>query len=255
MAIKDLWTRVGRWRGVRSGGGGGTISVEEPIGVAGADADRIEPAIPSRVADTSQMVVKSDTTLQRVDGAERLGEAFDRLIDKLGGINDHLDKQVGQHEDLMERLESLPEVLNSLPGAVENQRKVVDTLIEQLKGKALKDQQIAETLEKIPEQATKQTNALGEMNQKLSVAAEIDAQMSQGFSRFNDTLGRLDSDTVSQTESIMQMNKTFTASDRYLKYIMTRQNKRFLWIFITAMAVSTTAIAALITALIIVLKQ
>jgi len=41
------------------------------------------------------------------------------------------------------------------------------------------------------------------------------------------------------------MSKTFAASDRYLKYIISRQNKRFMWIFIAAISVCVTAILIL----------
>ncbi len=79
--------------------------------------------------------------------------------------------------------------------------------------------------------------------------------MSEGFNRFNETLSKLDSDTVGQTESILQMNKTFAASDRYLKHIMARQNKRFMWVFIAAMVVCTLAIAGLVAGLVMVLNR
>jgi hypothetical protein len=115
-----------------------------------------------------------------------------------------------------------------------------------LKVRALKDKQFIEAIEKIPAETLKQTNAMADMNQKLSVAADIDAQMSDSFNKFNDTIGKLDEDTVSQTSSILQMSKAFAASDRYLNYIMARQNRRFMWVFIAAMAVCTIAIGALL---------
>ena len=69
--------------------------------------------------------------------------------------------------------------------------------------------------------------------------------MAEGFNKFNETLDKLDQTTIGQTDSIMQMSKTFAASDRYLKYIMSRQRKSFMWIFMIAMGVCLLAILIL----------
>jgi hypothetical protein len=42
------------------------------------------------------------------------------------------------------------------------------------------------------------------------------------------------------------MSKTFATSDRYLKYIISRQNKRFAWIFIGAVSVCAAVILVLV---------
>jgi lipopolysaccharide/colanic/teichoic acid biosynthesis glycosyltransferase len=60
---------------------------------------------------------------------------------------------------------------------------------------------------------------------------------------------------MDQTEGISQMNKTFAASDRYLKYIISRQHKRFMWVFVTAMSVCLLAIAALVIAIIMAMNK
>ena len=53
--------------------------------------------------------------------------------------------------------------------------------------------------------------------------------MAEGFNKFRMTLDRLNQNTVSNTEGILQMSRTFAASDRYLKYVVTKLNKRYAW--------------------------
>lgn len=194
-------------------------------------------------------------SLDRAESVEVLGKAFNRMVDQLEGINEHLGKQVAQHEKLMDRIDELPELLENLPNAIDNQKQVVDLLAEQLKSKTLKEQQFVQIVEKIPAEISKQTNALGDMNHKLSVSADADVQMTESFNKFNETLGKLDTDTVSQTEGIAQMSKTFAASDRYLKYIISRQHKRFMWVFITAMSICVIAIFALVAAIVVAINK
>ena len=65
------------------------------------------------------------------------------------------------------------------------------------------------------------------------------------FNNFKNTIEKLNTSTTSQTDSITQMSRTFAASDRYLKYILSRQNRRFMWIFIAAIATCLVAIFVL----------
>jgi hypothetical protein len=51
------------------------------------------------------------------------------------------------------------------------------------------------------------------------------------------------------------MSKTFAASDRYLKYIMSKQSKRFTWVFSIAIGVCVFAIIALAVVILMVLNR
>jgi hypothetical protein len=72
---------------------------------------------------------------------EKLQEGFNRLIGQLEQINDHLNQQLAQHQELMGRVRQLPQVLESLPSAVENQKHLTTQLRDQLRATAAKDQQ------------------------------------------------------------------------------------------------------------------
>jgi len=179
-------------------------------------------------------------------------ESFNKLIEKLQGINDHLGTQVVQHEDLMNRMEQLPKLIENFPNALENQKQLVEQLLEQLKSNAAKDMQFVDAVEKIPNETLKQTDALVNINNQLSAAADVDTQLSENFHKFTNTLGKLDQSTMGQTDSILQMSKTFAASDRYLKYIISRQNKRFMWMFMVAIGICFISILVLTSIIIYV---
>ena len=128
------------------------------------------------------------------------------------------------------------------------------SLFEQLKATNLKDEQFIDAVEKIPTEVGRQTDALVNIDHQLAAAADADTQMAENFNTFNQTLDKLNLTTGSQTDSIMQMSKTFAASDRYLKYIISRQSKRFMWIFIAAIGVCLFTILVL-AGIIIYLRQ
>ena len=256
MSIKELWAKVDNWWTHRDNNGADSFVAVDSDGLICNDGGAAGVQTQEkRIRPGGLEIVKKSSGLDRKENSEMLHAAFEGLISQLGDINQHLDRQISQHEKLMHRIDELPHLLENVPDAVKSQKNLVDGLIEQLQSKALKEQQFVDIIGKIPDQAVKQTNALVDMNQKLSVSVDIDSQINENLNKFNQTLGKLDTDTVSQTDSIMQMSKTFAASDRHLKYVMSRQNKRFLWAFSIAMAVSTFAIIALAVIILLILNN
>jgi ABC-type transporter Mla subunit MlaD len=191
------------------------------------------------------VVVSPVTGLERRESAEKLQEGFNRLIDQLEQINDHLTQQLTQHQELMGRVKQLPQLLESLPSAVENQKHLTTQLLDQLRTTGAKDQQFIEAVGKIPAETARQTDTLTLINHQLEAAADADVQLAGSFVKFRDTLDRLNHSTVRNTEGIVQMSKTFTASDRHLKYVVTKLNQRYVWVLAVALSVCGAAICTL----------
>jgi hypothetical protein len=185
------------------------------------------------------------TTLDRREPVEKLQEGFNQLVEQLQQINEHLSLQLSQHYELMGRVRQLPQLLESLPSAVENQKNLTTQLLGQLRTTAAKDQQFIEAVGQIPAETARQTDTLTLINHQLAAAADIDVQMAESFLKFKDTLDRLNRSTLSNTEGILQMSRTFATSDRYVKYVMTRLNQRFTWVLAGALSVCLAAIGAL----------
>ncbi len=98
------------------------------------------------------------------------------------------------------------------------------------------------------------TDCLRDIDHQLTAAANVDVQMAERFNRFNIVLDKMNETSMAQTDSITQMGRTFAASDRYMKYLIQRQNKRFTWIFVATATVCGLAVLIL-TGIIIYLKH
>ncbi|HUV63918.1 MAG TPA: hypothetical protein VMW24_08470 [Sedimentisphaerales bacterium] len=208
------------------------------------DSQADDPADPV-TGGGSSVVVRAAPPADRQESLEKLQQGFDKLIEQLQGINEHLNRQANQHEDLMSRIEQLPQMLESFPSVVENQKQITEQLIEQLRGAAAKNERFVDAVEKMPLETAKQTDALVNIDHQLAAAADIDVQMTESFNNFNQALDKLNESTVGHTDGVIQMSKTFAASDRYLKYIISRQSRRFMWIFIAAISVCVACILIL----------
>jgi len=259
MTLKEIWSNTGRWLRAHkpsiSLGAAHQPEIDDD-GLISQSNESEEPPHDTPVPAGNQgnsVVVRTAGAAERQESLQKLQEGFDKLIERLGEINEHLSRQAAQHEDLMARIEQLPEMLESFPAVVENQKLITEKLLEQLKASAAKNEQFIDAVEKIPGETAKQTDALVNIDHQLAAAADIDVQMTESLNNFNESLDKLNQSTISQTDGIIQMSKTFAASDRYLKYIISKQNKRFMWIFIAAISICVTVILIL-TGIIIYLK-
>jgi len=257
MVIKDIWSKTSSWvRAHKPSRLRGYQQQVDDDGLLSADVESTETTFEEeeKGAQSKQVVVKMVQPADKAQSLEKLQAGFDKLIEQLRGINGHLDGQVAQNENLMSRIEQLPKLLESFPAVVENQRQLTEQLMEQLNAAATKQEQFMDAVEKIPTETAKQTDALTDIDHQLAAAADTDVQMVENFNKFNETIDKLNQSSVSQRDSIMQMSKTFAASDRYLKYILSRQRKSFMWVFTIAMGVCVLAILIL-TGVIIYLRQ
>ena len=257
MTIKDIWAETGNWlRSHKLSRLGNSQPDIDDEGLISQDAESTGTAVDD-VGRTGQqsdkLIVKAVPPMDKHESLEKLHKGFNKLVEQLQDINEHLNRQVTQHEDLMGRLEQLPKLLESFPSVVENQKQITEQLLEQLRAAAAKNQQFLDAVEKIPNETAKQTDALVDIDHQLSAAADTDVQMTESFNKFNQTMDKLDQSTLAQTDSIMQMSRTFATSDRYLKYIVSRQNKRFVWVFITALSICV-AVILILTGIVIYLK-
>lgn len=266
MSLKDLLSKAGSWLEAHKPSKAadyqpeideeGLISQGTELTEAAAE-DKTGRAAAGRFAPTSesnQVLVKTVQPMDKTQTLEKLQAGFDKLVEQLEGINNHLNRQAAQNEELMSRIEQLPKLLESFPTVVENQKQLTEQLLEQLKTTAITEQGFIETIEKIPTETAKQTDALTDINHQLAAAADVDVQMTESLNKFNETLDKLNQSTIRHTEGIMQMSKTFAASDRYLKYIISKQRRNFIWVFITALGVCVAAILIL-TGIIVYLRH
>ena len=88
MAIKEMLTKTGTWlKGYRVN----VFKKTDSVGIV-EETVQIEPT--DGPDEPGAVVVKKVTNSDKGDSLEMLQNGFGQLIDKLGGINDHLDEQI-----------------------------------------------------------------------------------------------------------------------------------------------------------------
>ena len=232
MAIKELITRTGQWL----------------TGKKNNSCEPLRKSPPGRQFDSTFEAItrKDESASGRTEALQMVQQSFEKFVGQLSSVNEHLSKHIKQNEELIQRIDEIPHLLQNFPDTLKNQKIVIDTLVEQLRTQALKSQQFTEAVEKIPVAAEKQTSAISEMSVQIAASAAVDTQMAEGFRKFNSITDKLKDNVEQQANSIDQLSRTFSASDNYLKYILNTQHKRFMWVFVAALGVSTFAIIGLL---------
>jgi len=251
MALKDFWSKASSW-----------LEAHKPHRAAyhpatdenGLISEPTESATDNNTGESDQVLVKTVQPMDKTQSLEKLQVSFDKLVEQLEGINSHLNRQAAHNEELMKRIEQLPKLMENFPVALENQKHLTEQLLEHLKATAITEQSFVETIEKIPTETAKQTDALAGINNQLAAAADVDVQMTEGLNKFNETLDKLNQSTNKHADGIVQMSKTFAASDRYLKYIISRHRKTFVWVFMIALGVCFVVIL-IMTGIILYLRN
>lgn len=246
MTLKDVWLKImSRLQSYKLFRPVEYRQQPESVAVTSEDARPAQPAEEKQIPENSQVLVKMAQLDDKAQSLEKLHLGFEQLIRQMMDINAHLDFQIVQRESLISQIDKLPRLMENCVSIVENQKQLTEQLLEQLKIMVVKDQQFVDAVGKIPTETARQTDKLDDINHQLSAAAEADVQMAETFGRFNESVGGLDRSVISQTDSIMQMNNTFAASDRELKNMIAVQNKRFMWMVIAAGGVCMLAILIL----------
>ena len=242
MAIKDFWKKTYNLINIKAR----HDSFAPEINENGLIADTDETTNSDPTIEHNQVIVKKTAQNPREQSIELIQQGMTDLLTQLKGINENLAKQVDQQETLTDRIENLPEMVKTIPAVVQNQSKTVDAMLEQLKSEEQRSEKFIEAVEKIPAETGKQTDALTDITHQLSASAETDVQMAESFNNFKNSVDTLNNMSKMQTDSLQAMNKTFAASDRYMKYLVSKQSKRFAWLFIATISISTISIIALI---------
>jgi chromosome segregation ATPase len=271
MSLKQLWTKITGWLhlGGRPDDSGSDADLDhnglmredaemsstswaessETEGSAGRQQggrDMEDFSESRQSAGNGSALVSKTPSLQKQETVEKLQGAFNKLVEKLQSINENLQMQMGQHRELISHLDKMPELVKSFPAMVENQEKIRQQLSEQLSDLAAKNEQFIEAVEKIPAETKEQTDLLEEMNDQFAVVADAEKRMVENFKKFNEVIVRLNQNTVSHTDSINLMSKTFAASDRYFKYIISKQGKQFMWLLVVSLGICFSVVVALV---------
>jgi Mg2+ and Co2+ transporter CorA len=231
--IRQWWQKVGRRFRPRDNSGAVAVQEQESVN---QDSNAV---VPLRKNSDAGVIRKKDS-------AEIFNEGINKLVDRLEEINAGISLRVQQNEQLLDKMNQLPDFLSGLPQHTREQREILQELVTELKAKSAGEQKMLDAVVDMTEQSVDQTRKLGSINEQLVTSAKTDRQMCDNMGRFGDSLGRLSAETNTQTEWMQHLSRALDATDQYVKLTLARQQNRFMWVFAISMTVSVMAIIGLV---------
>ena len=190
------------------------------------DDEEIRDGGIGEVAGEGRLAVKSEVGANQERWMMRLEVSFGRLAEELSSINENLRVQAELERELS----------------------------EQMRANCLKSEEFCDVVSKIPAETARQSEVLGSIAGELSRSRDSAEEMSERFEQFNGEIRRLSENTECQRDGILQMSRAYMTSDRYMKYLITKQNKRFAVLFSVGLGVCLTAVFVLAGVLVYVLR-
>ena len=163
----------------------------------------VTPAVKENDVELTQAVQRPSAE----ESLQKLTHGLGHMLEQLDSICNNLDKHSSQNQELIEKISELPTILKEMP-----------------------------------EHAQKQVEAFENVKDQLEQNANTHKEMLGGFFKFNENLQELNSNSSCQNDNLLKLGKSFTSSERYFKYMLDKQSKRFMWVFIISMFVSLSCV-------------
>jgi len=165
-------------------------------------------------------------------------EAYNRLVDVLESINDNLHQQRQQGLDLKNSLDALHGLLKSLPESLDRNNKLAQDIAQQLRQQNLQSQHVSEIMQPLPELARKQADKLADIDMLLENSTQSQSRIADSFLHLEQSLAELSKTGSSQNQSLGHINQLLQQSQEHLHKLLSRQNRRFIWMLVIFLIIS-----------------
>jgi predicted nuclease with TOPRIM domain len=146
----------------------------------------------------------------------------------LSKVADELQRQQANFQQLLDRLDALPDAQAQLAEAVETQRALPERIAKALADSELtrRNDDLAETLTDLSSEAGRQCDLLGEIRQELSTARQNQDKLAGAVERLADTAESTRRANAGHVELMEQIRDHLANSNADLVDAFTAQNRR-----------------------------
>jgi|GEM_PF-1046247 len=241
MSKVSVWKRVGGWlRRSHEPLREGTVEHVDAEGML-VDPDRDE--------ENGQATALANRPIRKDRQMQAMEEGFGRLVDVLESINDNVVLQRQQNTEMKEQLQVLTESMRALPAGEDD--GPIKELTEELRGHAVRQQEVADVVSRLPDLTQMQVERLAEITRQLETSADADMRMAEGFSKLDAAVQDVSGYSSEQADALRQLGSASQDSNRRLMDMLSRQSRRMMWVVVVTVVVCVVAIGAAVAALVL----
>jgi chromosome segregation ATPase len=227
---KSVFTRIGDW--FRLGGRNG------------------HEELPLQPESQQQIVTRASffrPWARRDHAIQNLQQGFGTLTDLMAAIKANLERQDQRSEELLNALQQLPQILQSVPETNKLQTETLRAIHQQMEQQNNQQTKLAEILDRICDADAQQSSTLEALRDRVETLTEHDQSIASNLNSVGSAMTTLSQNTQASTEVLSQMRSNIDERDRQLENILHRQGTRFTTMLAVAIFLSIAALAAVAT--------
>ena len=241
MTDISLWKRVGGWlRRSQSSPEGSEVTPLDAEGML------ISPSLEEVRAPESERTSALVRPSKKEDQLTAMEEGFGRLVDVLEAINDNVSENRRHSEEFKGYLAELSDSVRAMPDSAARQEEAAKQLNEELRSQAVRQQQLVEMMQNLPDLNEAQVEKLEDIRQQLSAAAEGDARLAESLHRFDEAAQGMLQNSDSQTSAVKDMASGAQKNAQQLQIVLAKQNRRLMWLVMLLLIIVLGAVAGLV---------
>ena len=203
----------------------------------------------SLIGDPTGSAMETRTTFLRPwakrDAAiNRLEEGFTTLTDLMGSIRDNLDRQNQRQDELLHALQSLPQVLQSIPESNRVQTETLQAIRQQIEGQSGQQERLGEILSKIGETTGQQRQVVEELRGRVEDIHKQDVTIADVLNNVGSSLKDVSRNSHDSAQVLETMRDNINSRDGQIERVLHRQGVRFTTMLSVAIFLSIAALVA-----------
>ncbi len=235
-------------------GGKDDVLESESLPAVGDDGLLAEPAdYPEPGGAEGDSAERSVNPLMRWSRKEqtlvKLQEGYERVSQVVEEIQKHLAQQGERTDRICTSLEQLARAMGDMPALSRQHAQSLDAIAGNIEAGNVRMQQLVESVGEIPKASRAQTEAINGIKRQLEVAGEQNLVTFQTMEKLSGAIAALGEVSTTQIESLRQMNAKTDDQNERLGKLISRQNKRFIMLFVVTILLAAGAITVAIVGL------
>jgi chromosome segregation ATPase len=254
MQAQTLWSRMGSWLRV-TGRNDGNHPEMGHVAISGAnrplstDPDSGHKAAPFHaqeaiIAPTSRALSKRELTL------ERLHDGYQRAVDVIETIQEHLKRQDERGAAMVQALTRLADDLSHLPESSQAQQLALSGIREQLEAESVRGRRLDENLAQWPRIADAQREMIVSVRHELDNSRKSTDHLDDTLKDLCKTMSALDETTGTSSTVLRQMHAESSVREERLAALLDRQTRQFTWLSRVTITIAVLAVATSLVALV-----
>jgi hypothetical protein len=183
---------------------------------------------------------------KRDQALQNLSEGFVTLTQLMSAIRDSLEKQQHRHDELMNLLGRLPQIIEGIPEANRTQAEALRTIYEQLAASNNAQSTLGEVLNKIVDNGGEQRKLIDALNDQLDSLRQTDSSISENLSNVGSAMQTLGTTSQTSVQVLQQVQESLRQRDEAVQHMLERQSHRFNFILWLSVVLAITTIVSLV---------